>query len=88
MGDLFGSFGSTDDGASDDETIEEGCDEATGECEQEENVITDDGFFNEDGEWQDMTNYVEDPKVTAAITQAMATIGSAAKIGKSAIAPG
>lgn len=89
--DIFGSSGDE----SDSEPL---CDPEAGECEEDPlcagadvecddygNVITDDGFFDENGRWVDMTNYVEDPAVSAAIDAALSGAGAAKKSGKNSV---
>ena len=58
------------------------------ECDDYGNVITDDGFYDDDGRWVDMSNYVEDPAMSAAIDAALAGAGAAKKSGKNNVPKG
>ena len=64
------------------------CDKADVECDDYGNVITDDGFFDESGRWVDMSNYVENPVVSAAIDAALSGAGAAKKSGKNNVPTG
>ena len=90
--DIFGGGGGIGEGDRDSEAESEPpCDPAAGECEIDPlcagdvecddygNVITDDGFFDESGRWVDMSNYVENPVVSAAIDAALSGPGNAKK---------